>query len=145
MVNKYPSKYLALLFLMVFLLPSTSTAKEPPLFFKNAKSIRYVIKSTVLQTTSPEPGICRDTTFDEYRMAFFIKYSVASTGTNYSRALIQGDCSAEGFVIVNERKAYRLTIDNSTGWGAIESGPRTTYLYCEKCEGLLEKNFDLTQ
>lgn len=113
--------------------------------FKNAKNIRYVVKSTVPQITSREPSICRDTTIDEYRMAFFIKYSVASTGTNYSRALIQGDCSAEGFVIVNERKAYRLTIDSATGWGAIESGPNTTYLYCEKCEGLLERDFDLTQ
>ncbi|MFN7152264.1 MAG: hypothetical protein ACK4OE_01135 [Acidovorax sp.] len=108
-------------------------------------TVRYVVKSPVARASIGAAASCQDTVVDEARMAYFLKHAAASTGTNYSRALVQGDCSAEGFVIVNERKAYRLTIDNSTGWGAIESGPRTTYLYCEKCEGLLEKNFDLTQ
>lgn len=139
------NKYLSLLLSASFLLPFASFAEGQLHIFKNVKNIRYVVKSAVPKVTPREPDVCRDTRLDESRMAFFVKNSVASTGTNYSRALIQGDCSAEGFVIVNDRKAYRLTIDSATGWGAIESGPRTTYLYCGKCEGLLEKDFDLTQ
>ena len=108
-------------------------------------TLRYVVKSPVARASNGAAAGCQDTWVDEARMAYFLKHAAASTGTNYSRALVQGDCSAEGFVIVNERKAYRLTIDSASGWGAIESGPSTTYLYCEKCEGLLERDFGLTQ
>jgi len=34
--------------------------------------------------------------------AYFPKHAAASTGTRYGRTLLQGDCSADGFVILNE-------------------------------------------
>lgn len=107
------------------------------------KDARYIVKSAQPTSTSRDPELCASTTLDERRMEFFVRHAVLSTGVNYSRALIQGDCTAEGFVIVNQRKAYRLTIDSASGWGVVQAGGHTTYLYCEKCEGLLEKTFDL--
>ncbi|MFN4118963.1 hypothetical protein [Acidovorax sp.] len=121
----------------------SATAQPASSLFGDGKNLRYVVKSSTPGADSRQAEACQENILDERRMAFFIRNAVVSTATNYSRALVQGDCTGEGFVVAHERRAYRLTIDSATGWGAVESGPRTTYLYCARCEGLLEKDFNL--
>ena len=109
---------------------------------KDAKAT-YIVKNSVGVNASGNQDVCTNSELTERKMRFFMKHAVASTAFNYQRALILDDCTADGFVRSHKGKTYRLTIDGATGWGALAAGSKTRYLYCERCEGILEKDFPI--
>ncbi|CAN7581272.1 hypothetical protein [Acidovorax sp. Leaf78] len=117
-------------------------ADDFPLLQKDSKAT-YIVKNSAGANSSGNQDHCVDSVLTERKMRFFIKHAVPSTAFNYQRALILDDCTAEGFVRSHKGKTYRLTLDGATGWGALAAGTKTRYLYCERCEGILDKDFPL--
>lgn len=103
----------------------------------------YIVKNSVGVNSSGSQHVCDDSELTERKMQFFVQHALASTAFNYQKAMITGDCTAEGSIRSKNGKTYRLTIDSATGWGALAVGRRTRYLYCERCEGILDKDFSL--
>ncbi|CAN7549637.1 hypothetical protein LJR129_003929 [Acidovorax sp. LjRoot129] len=117
-------------------------AEDLPSIQKDNKAA-YIIKSSVGVNSSGDQDVCGDSELTERKMRFFVQHALASTAFNYQKAMITGDCTAEGFIRSKNGKTYRLTIDSATGWAALAVGNRTRYLYCERCEGILDKDFSL--
>jgi hypothetical protein len=127
----------------LFALASFVYAADDFSVLQNDSKAKFVIINAVGVNSSVNKGVCVESELTEKKMRFFIKHAVVSTAFNYQRALILDDCAAEGLVRSSQGKTYRLTIDGATGWGALAGSSKTKYLYCERCEGILEKDFPI--
>ena len=128
---------------MVLGVSSLAHAADDLSSIQKDKKAAYIVKNSVGVNASGNQDVCADSKLTERKMRFFVEHALASTAFNYQKAMITDDCTAEGFIRSKNGKTYRLTIDSVIGWAALAIGHKTRYLYCERCEGILDKDFSL--
>jgi hypothetical protein len=95
---------------------------------------------------SLDPAVeCGSLRVDAKRARYFLRHAKPSIEHNYRQAYERGSCSASVTVRYHDGEQVRLTIDDGTGWGTAVQNQATTYLYCDRCEDVLEPDFDFKE
>ncbi|MDA8519220.1 hypothetical protein [Acidovorax sp. NCPPB 4044] len=84
---------------------------------------------------------CSGRVIDAARVRHFWNRAQEGTADEYRHSLDLKDCEAQAEVHFRPGGTGRLSLDEATGWGALEQNGRTRYFFCDSCEGILGRGF----
>lgn len=114
---------------------------SPPLNVKLPSIQKIVIDKPHAQSAYGSDADCSGMRIDAARVRHFWAHAIEGTAEDYRRGIDQADCEASAEVHWRHGGKATISLDDATGWGALEQRGTTRYFYCSTCEGILGRDF----
>ncbi|WCM92659.1 hypothetical protein M5C99_20285 [Acidovorax sp. NCPPB 2350] len=102
---------------------------------------KIVIRTNQAQSAHGSDVDCAGMGIDAARVRHFWANAIEGTAQEYRHGIDLADCEAHAQVHFRSGGKGQLSLDDATGWGALEQRGRTRYFYCPSCEGILGQKF----